>query len=239
MSVVQYVQALSVKRDHIPKVSQVNDGFGIEAAIKMKAALEIEKTLECKNPYQIVFERHQKKLEHYKKYYQNNQPEIAKRSRENYQANPAFRERKRITARSWQRKNKDKVRTAQNKWIAKNRDKRNAMLKRYFDKMRARLTPDELKTYYKEKNKRAIASNIARLGYEGYRAQENARHRQWYKTISAEKLELKRAQSRERQRLLREKAKETPELLAAYRAKQAENQRKIRAKRKLQQEKQA
>jgi len=239
MSINHLVERLSVKRENMPRIAQVNDGFGIEAQIKMKAAQEIEKSLECKNPYQVVFERHQKKLEHYKKYYRNNQPQIAKRSRENYQANLAYRERKRINARSWQRKNKDKVRTAQNKWMAKNRDKRNAMLKRYFDKMRARLTPDELKAYYKEKNKRAIASNIARLGYEGYRAQENARHREWYKTISAEKLELKRAQSRERQRLLREKAKETPEKLAAYRAKQAEHARKTRAKRKLQQEKQA
>lgn len=235
MSLLHLAQQLSVKRD-VPPIGFIDDDLSIITYQNTKRTIESQQNIEITDHYKKIIARRQKRAQENRNYYYRNAKEIAEKARFAYHSSPARKEQKRITSKKWRENNREKAREISRKWMRENRDKRNAALRLHFEKLKAKLTPEELKAFYREKNQKAIASRKARLGIEEYRRQERERLNNWYKNLPPDVLEMKRAQSRERSRLRREKIKQSPELLAIYREKQAENQRKQRAKRKLQKE---
>lgn len=177
MSLNHLVERMNVKRDYVPPVAQVNDGLGIEAHIKMKAAQEsligltpiktkYEKTLERKRRDGRAFHHRNKK----KRIANTLQWLREARKKPEYRAylNKLKREGyHRCKARKIAEHGIEAVRK---EW----REKR----QREQEKLKSSMTPEQFKQLKRAQYEKRKAREIERYGgIEGYRAQKKEQTR--------------------------------------------------------------
>lgn len=235
MSLLHLAQQLSVKRDYIPPIGFVDD-LDIFTARNVTSTKQSQQDLNISNRYRVISERHKKKLQQNHEYYLRNAQRITQKQREIYRNCPNVRAKKLEKNKLWQQKNRLIQNRASATWRQRHNDRSKEISRRYFEKLRENLTPEEYKAWHRARNQRAKENRIAKIGFEEYRKIERERHKNRRKNLSPEKLAIEKEKARIRQQRHMERIKSSPELLAAYREKQAQHQRNIREKRKLEKE---
>ena len=205
MSLNHLVERLSVKRDYVPPVAQVNDGLGIEAHQKMKAQKEQQQNLILVNRYQVVHERLLKRRQERAGYYLKNRDAVLERLRNYYHANkPRLRKLKNEAYKRWVQKNPEKAKESHKRYREKHAEKVKEWNKKNYEKRKQKENYKEITT---KKNKQYRDKVISEIGYEAYRQKEKEKQKKFYDNLSFEKKEIYKAKARERSRINREKKK--------------------------------
>lgn len=194
MSVKQFIERVTVKREHFSKVAFFDD-LENEAVLQNNLNRTAQSQIEIGNVKQI--NRHAAYLE-----------KQARRGRIYYYMNhEKLKERKRLQSKNFRLKNPSRACELTKAWRAKNPEKVKQFQHQRYLRRKASMTPDEYKAWQREKNKQAKERKIAQIGIKAYRAQERERVKRHYEN-NPQALQRNRERNKERMRLKRQQQKE-------------------------------
>ena len=141
------------------------------------------------------------------KWYVKNRVEKLRREKERYHATLEMKEKKRIQSKKWRHENPKRAFEISKAWRNRNPEAVKQMQNARYLRQKFAMTVEEWKIYQREKNRKAKARKIEKIGIDAYRAAERERVKRHY-AANPEALKRNRANQKESARLRRQQKKE-------------------------------